>query len=129
MGNLYDRIKSTIRNLLRLPTDDVKEEEIEWSGEDREVGVSTLPKAGYLQEAEAVAIIRKAAANRLLVSLQYSGQVRNVEPYSFRQGAQGLLFYGHDLYRNDTRSYYVHKIEQVQLTDIPYNPRWMVEIG
>jgi len=128
MGNLYDRIKNTIRSLLRLPTKEVKEEPVEWAGEQTDVAPVALPKAGYLQEAQAVSIIRKAAHNRLLVNLQYSGQFRYVEPYSFRQGKFGLLFFGHDLLRNDTRSYYINKIESVELTDIPYNPRWYVEI-
>lgn len=129
MGNLYDRIKNTVRNLRppKLPAE-VEEEELEWSGEEEDVPSIAMPKSSYLQEAEAVAIIRKAAKYKLLVNLQYNGQFRYVESYSFRNGQSGLLFYGHDLLRNNTRSYYVHKIEEISLTEIPYNPRWHVEI-
>lgn len=129
MSSLYDRIKQTVQNIRppKLPYE-VQEEELEWREEETGTPDVAMPKAGYLQEASAVAIIRKAAKHRLLVYMNYDGQWRQVEPYSFRHGKEGTLFFGHDLLRNNTRSYYVSKIEEVRMTDIPYNPRWYVEI-
>ena len=130
MGNLFDRIKQTVRQLRppKLPGE-VTEGYQEYLEEtDAAESATAFPRAGYLQEAEANAIIRDAAAKRLLVYMEYNGTWRYVEPYSFKQGKEGLLFFGHDQTRNDTRSYYLHKITQIQLTDIPFNPRWMIEI-
>lgn len=129
MGDLYDRIKTTIKRLRppKLPAE-VEEEELDWEGEEEAIPSIAMPKAGYLQEAEASAIIRKAARNQVLIYLLYNGVFRYVEPYSFRQGKEGLLFFGHDLARNDTRSYYISRMEEVSLTDIPFSPRWYIEI-
>lgn len=130
MGRLFDRIKATVKKLRlpRLPIykkEPLPEEDEALSPE--ELG-RPVEKAGYLQDAQMVSIIRKAAREYSLVYILYGGVWRYVEPYSFRQGRHGLLFFAHDLFRNDTRSYYIHRVQELQSTDIPFNPRWMVDL-
>lgn len=129
MAGLFDRIKSVVRKL-KLPKlpffqkEPLPEEEITEVEELRK----PIERATYLQEAQIISIIRKAATKRVLVKILYSNVWRLAEPYSFRQGRFGLLFYAHDLQRNDTRSYYIHRIQEIQMTEIPFNPRWLVEL-
>ena len=130
MGRLFDRIKETISklHLPRLPffkKEPVPEED---EGLSPEEIVKPVERATYLQDAQMVFIIRKAARRNTLVRILYSDIWRYAEPYSFRQGRYGLLFFAHDLMRNGTRSFYIHRAQEIQLTDIPYNPRWMVEL-
>lgn len=130
MGNLFDRIKSVVKKL-RLPKlpfftrEPLPEEDAGLSPEEL---AKPVERATYLEEAQMVAIIRKAARERRLVNILYSNQWRLAEPYSFRQGRYGLLFFAHDLHRNGTRSFYIHRTQELQSTDIPFNPRWMVEL-
>lgn len=130
MGRLFDRIKATVKKLAlpRIPwfkKEPIPEEE---AGLPPEEMARPVERATYLEDARMVAMIRKAARERRLVYVLYGGEWRYAEPYSFRQGKLGLLFFAHDLKRNDTRSYYIHRIQELQSTDIPYNPRWMVEL-
>lgn len=128
MAGLFERIKSVVRKL-KLPSipffkrAPVPEEEVE-----AEELRKPVERATYLQEAQIVSIIRKAARTRFLVNVLYANVWRLAEPYSFRMGKHGLLFYAHDLSRNGTRSYYIHRIQEIQSTEIPFNARWMVEL-
>jgi len=128
MGNLFDRIKDTITKfkpqLSTIP-------EISPAVEEQAPALEQAPikRVSYITEASIMHVIRESAQHRLLVQVLYNNVWRYVEPYSFRNGKQGALFYGHDLVRNGTRSYYINKIQEAQPTDIPYNPRWFVEIG
>jgi len=126
---LYDRIKDTINKLkptlavqpalrpIKEPID-IEEPEVP----------EPIRKASYINEASIVYAIRQAARHRLLVQVYYNLVWRYVEPYSMRMGKYGTLFYGHDLTRNNTRSFYIHKIVELKGTDIPFNPRWFIEI-
>lgn len=130
MGRLFDRIKATVKKLgiPKLPffkKEPLPEEE---AGLPPEELARPVERATYLEDARMVAMIRKAARERLLVYVLYAGVWRYAEPYSFRQGRHGLLFFAHDLTREGTRSYYIHRIQELQSTEIPYNPRWMVEL-
>jgi len=129
MAGLFERIKSVVRKL-KLPKLPFFQKEPLPEEETTEVEELKKPveRATYLQEAEIVTLIRRAARKRVLVKILYSNVWRLAEPYSFRQGRFGLLFFAHDLARNGTRSYYVHRTQEIQMTDIPFNPRWMVEL-
>jgi predicted DNA-binding transcriptional regulator YafY len=122
MGNLFSRIKDTIQkfkpSLAPIPEAPAAEPE----------APEPVKRMLYITEANIMHIIRESAQHRRLIQVLYNNVIRYVEPYSFRQGKQGALFYGHDLTRNGTRSYYISKIQEVQPTDIPFNPRWFVEI-
>lgn len=132
MGNLFDRIKDTVQKLKPQRLPDFKEEPgvpgEAPPGEAVEPAPPPTEPMEYLAEAGMVSTIRKAAQNRYLLYMLYNNTWRHVEPYSFRGGKQGQLLYGHCLIHNDTHSFYVHKIQDLQLTDIPFSPRWMVEI-
>ncbi len=135
---LFDRIKSVIRKLIppKLPSEpagapppeeDVPPAEVDIPEEmppasiEREVG-------GYLDKAGMTHMIRMAAKQKTLLYMRYNNTWRHVEPYSFRPGKGGLLFYGHCLIHNDTHSFYIHKIQGLQLTEIPFSPRWFIEL-
>jgi hypothetical protein len=130
MGRLFDRIKSVVKKLKlpKLPFFGKEPLPEEDEGLPPEELARPVEKATYLQDAQIVTIIRKSARNKTLVKLLYGNVWRFAEPYSFRQGKHGLLFFAHDLARNDTRSYYIHRIQELQSTEIPFNPRWMVEL-
>jgi predicted DNA-binding transcriptional regulator YafY len=126
MGNLYERIKQTIQKF-KPALKPIEEPTV--TEEAKEEVPQPVRRAEYLSDANMVYIIRQASAKRHLVYLLYNNMWRYVEPYSFRQGEFGTLFYGHDLLRNGTRSYYINRIQELQSTIIPYAPRWFVEIG
>ena len=88
------------------------------------------PVAGNLQEIKS----RIAAAGRRMVMLRmkYHGHARNVEPYSIRDGRaadDGDLFYGWCHKDNALESFRLDRIEDIQITNIPFTPRnnWPVE--
>jgi len=88
------------------------------------------PVSGNLQEIKA----RIAAAGRRMVMLRmkYHGTPRNVEPYSIRDGRAadgGDLFYGWCYKDNALESFRLDRIEDIQITNIPFQPRnnWPVE--
>jgi predicted DNA-binding transcriptional regulator YafY len=74
-------------------------------------------------------IVRFAAANHLCVDLRYDGTVRQIEPYSLRQMAEGN-FVLHSI-RTDAgehRSYRVDRIEGAEVTGRAFTPRYLVEL-
>lgn len=74
--------------------------------------------------------IRMAASNRVCIHLLYSNEQRTVEPYSFRTSKDGnLLFYGFHREDSEIKAFTVSKIQRVEVTDIPYTPRYRVEIN
>jgi len=128
--SLYDRIKETVNKLKPALVTQPALQPIKEPIEIEEPDVpEPIRHASYINEASIVYAIRQAARHRLLVQVYYNLVWRYVEPYSFKQGKLGTLFYGHDLTRNSTRSYYIHKIAELKGTDIPFNPRWFIEIN
>lgn len=138
MAGLFDRIKNTISKLAppKLPAyaegdkaapGDAPPGDVPGEIVDAEP-ISEMDKLEYLSAASHVSIIRKAARNRLLLYMQYNNMWRYVEPYSFRPGKQGQLFYGHCLAHNDTHSFYMHRIQDLQISEVPFSPRWHIEI-
>ena len=73
--------------------------------------------------------IQFAAANRVCIKLTYSNKVRTIEPYSFRQARNGSrLFHGFDLGNNKMISFKINQIQGIEVTNIPYMERYLVEI-
>jgi len=78
--------------------------------------------------------VRFAARNRLCVRIGYHDHERLVEPYSLRCPKTGnRLLYVHERTKDgfpveDLRAYKVAEIESVTTTEIPFTPRWRVEL-
>lgn len=73
--------------------------------------------------------IRFAAANRLCVNLAYQGTRRLIEPYSLRRTRDGnLLLYAVKHNTREDRSYRVDRIQNAQVTDTPFTPRYAIEL-
>ena len=139
-GRLFDRLKETIQRLApgaTKPSDEIPEPGV--PGDIPEtIAPSTVPAAppaapeakepDWAQEADTVSRIRKAAKTKTLLNMQYNGMWRYVEVYSFRRGKHGLLLYGYCLTHNDIHSFYMHRIQSLESTEIPYSARWFIEI-
>lgn len=77
----------------------------------------------------ALEIIRFAAANRLIVELQYQGGTRRIEPYSLRQTQEGnVVLHAWNVDRNEHRSYRVDRIEGARSTNQTFTPRYAIEL-
>ncbi len=82
-----------------------------------------------------IEVVRFAAANRLLVDLDYrdeAGQrtTRTVEPYSLAQTAVGhILLHTHDRTRNAHRSLRIDRIEGARVTNQSFTPRYQIELS
>lgn len=78
--------------------------------------------------------VRFAARNRLCVRLGYHGHEQLVEPYSLRLPRTGNeLLYVHERTKDgfpveDIRAYKLDEIESAATTNIPFTPRWRVEL-
>jgi len=126
MGNLFERIKSTVQRLTQMSKIDT-DIEPGVPGETPEEVMQPVKRAEYISEASMIHLIRESANHKLLVYMLYNNMWRYVEPYSFRTGKSGILFFGFCLTHNDIHSFYVHRIQELQPTQIPYNPRWIIE--
>lgn len=73
-------------------------------------------------------IIREAATNRRMLMIKYTGIERLVEPYSFRDGKNGVLFYGFCMMHEKIHSFNPEKIEEIQITNRSFVPRWTIEL-
>ncbi|MFQ5904500.1 MAG: nucleotidyl transferase AbiEii/AbiGii toxin family protein, partial [Candidatus Binatia bacterium] len=74
-------------------------------------------------------IIRFAAANRLCVDLAYQGTRRVIEPYSLRRTRDGnLLLHATKHDTGEARSYRVDRIQGAEVTQIPFTPRYVIEL-
>jgi len=88
--------------------------------------------------------IQTAGRLNVLLLMRYNGQLRHVEPYSFRvkrkkPKGKGPLsfyddfrpiteyFYGFCLLHSEIHAFKMDKIEEIYLTDQKYSPRWIVE--
>ncbi len=78
--------------------------------------------------------IRFAARNQMCVALTYGGVTRVVEPYSLRIPKTGnLLLYAYELLRGNApgggiKAFKVVEIQQVQVTNRAFSPRYQVEL-
>jgi predicted nucleotidyltransferase component of viral defense system len=78
----------------------------------------------------AINIIRFAASNRLLVSLQYQGSLRLIEPYSLRRTNEGnIILHAHNVDKDEHRSYRVDRIQGATVIDQTFVPRHQIELN
>ncbi len=77
--------------------------------------------------------VRFAGANYLCIEIKHrkdNGQVvnRTVEPYSLRRTLDGnIILHAFDLDRNGHRSFRVDRLLRINVTSIPFKPRYQVE--
>jgi len=80
-------------------------------------------------------ILADAAGRRVIVRLSYpehgEGGITDymVEPYSYRSLGGNLVFYGYDTSAGHIKAFRLDKIQNVQVTEEPYEPRWTIELG
>jgi hypothetical protein len=73
--------------------------------------------------------IRFAAANHLCVNLQYQGSWRLIEPYSLRRTSErNILLYAVKHDSGEPRSYRIDRIQGVEISQVPFVPRYIVEL-
>lgn len=78
---------------------------------------------------EKAAVITEAARRYVMLYMKYNGVRRMVEPYSYRHKSTGMLFMGYCHIHQSIEAFKPEKIEEIQLTQFPFAPRWPVEIG
>jgi len=125
MSNLFDRIKHTVEKFrAQLPTYD-QPAEPELAPEQRKPPEAAM---GFIPQAQMVSAITKAGRSQRLIYIRYKGVWRHVESYEFKGGKQGLLIYGWCLMDNETHSFYVSRIQEMYLTDIPFTARFPIKV-
>jgi predicted DNA-binding transcriptional regulator YafY len=74
--------------------------------------------------------IRFAAANHLLVDLDYQRSTRLIEPYALRRSKAGdLLVYAIKSETGELRAYRVDRIDGVRITNTSFTPRYAIELS
>ena len=74
--------------------------------------------------------IKFSALNRLCVELLHEGKKAIIEPYSFRKNKEGhILLYGCHHRTKKIDSFEIESIQSVDITDKPFTPKYVVEIG
>lgn len=73
--------------------------------------------------------IAMAAGRNCLLWMVYNGTPRYVEPYSYRFKTTGKKLYAFCHKDQHIEMFTPEKIAQAQATDIPFAPRWPVEIS
>lgn len=75
--------------------------------------------------------IINAGKQRRIISIEYNGEKRLVEPYSFRYKYGKEYFYGYNLIGGNSppsiRSFILPKIQTAEITKKSYVPRWPIE--
>lgn len=86
-----------------------------------------LPVSAGIQSA--IEIIRFAAANRLLVELQYQGSTREIEPYSLRRTRDdNIVLHAVRADTGEHRAYRLDRIEGARATSQAFTPRYEIEL-
>ncbi|MEX2496145.1 MAG: nucleotidyl transferase AbiEii/AbiGii toxin family protein [Woeseia sp.] len=76
-----------------------------------------------------IEIIRFAAANRLVVELDYQGGTRRIEPYSLRRTKDdNVILHAWNVDSDAHRSYRVDRIKSARTTRQVFEPRYAVEL-
>lgn len=74
--------------------------------------------------------VRFAAANHLLVELDYQGRTRLIEPYSLRRTRAGSLrLHAERADGSGHRQYRVDEIAGIRATTTPFRPQWPIEFS
>ena len=129
--SFYERVKQRVRDEFGVPP---TTQEVWEPGPGPEPGMEPeIPPQPPPDSPEEIRDRIRAAGRRLLLlRMKYHGQPRNVEPYSIRdgRGADGTdLFYAWCYKDNALESFRLDRIEDIQITNIPFKPRndWPVE--
>jgi hypothetical protein len=86
-----------------------------------------LPVSGSTQAM--IEVIRFAAANRLLVELNYQGSTRRIEPYSLRRTSEGnIVLHAFNADKNEHRSYRIDRMNGASITNQSFVPRYEIEL-
>lgn len=73
--------------------------------------------------------LRFGASSHLLVDLRYGGSTRRIEPYSLRRTRAGqVVLHAVRADNRQHRSYRVDRIQSASITDIPFEPRYAIEL-
>lgn len=78
-------------------------------------------------------LIIEAGQNLKTICLDYTEKdgsnegLREVEPYSFRFKNGVEYFYGYDINKNGIRGFLIDSINDIEMTNNNYEPRWPVE--
>lgn len=73
--------------------------------------------------------VRFAAANHLCIDLRYQGSSRLIEPYSLRRSKDGALLLCAVRHESgEARTYRVDRIEGSEVTQVPFIPKYLVEL-
>lgn len=83
---------------------------------------------GPLTTAEKTGLIHQAGRELKRLEIKYDGVDRLVEPYSFRSGKTGLLFFGWCSIHDKIHSFKLEKIEEIKVSEFPFSPRFEVEL-
>jgi predicted nucleotidyltransferase component of viral defense system len=75
--------------------------------------------------------IQFATANRVCISFTYHNKARIVEPFSFRRAKNGNpLIYGYEKDADTPKSFSLHKIQDLSITNLPYREkRYPIDIN
>ncbi len=74
--------------------------------------------------------IQFATTNRICLKLKYKDKVRTIEPLSFRIAKKtgNKLFYGFHREDKKVKAFIINKIQSVEVTNVPYVEKYLVEI-
>jgi predicted nucleotidyltransferase component of viral defense system len=90
----------------------------------------TAPGVRLWRESVPLETLRFAGANRLLIRFSYHGKVRRAEPYSLLQASTGnLLLYAHEVDATHIKQFKVAEMRDLEVTEIPFVPRYAIELG
>lgn len=79
-------------------------------------------------------LIIEAGQNLKTIFIDYTEKdssnegMREVEPYSFRKKNGVEYFYGYDIKKGGIRSFLLQSINEIEITENSYDPRWPVEL-
>ena len=99
-------------------------------GNDEDQAWSPPPTVATWRVGVPLETVRFAAANHLLVELEYDGRKRLIEPYSLRRTRAGnLVLHAERADGSGHRSYRVERIAGMRATTTPFRPRFPIEFS
>jgi predicted nucleotidyltransferase component of viral defense system len=99
-------------------------------GRDEDESWSPPPTVATWRAGVPLETVRFAAANHLLVELDYDGSTRLIEPYSLRRTRAGnLILHAERADGSGHRSYRVERIAGLRTTTTPFRPRFPIEFS
>jgi predicted nucleotidyltransferase component of viral defense system len=99
-------------------------------GDDEDESWSPPPSVSTWRVGVPLETVRFAAANHLLVELDYDGRTRLIEPYSLRRTRTGdLILHAERADGSGHRTYRVERIQALRTTTMPFRPRFPIEFS